>query len=80
MSVEDHAALINALGGNSVVAKTLGCKPVTVGAWKRARRIPPEYWPAIIEMAQASGLQHINPDWLLEAWQPRQGASEAEAA
>lgn len=71
-TITDHAALIDALGGNKVVATLIpNCKPVAVGAWKRAKRIPVEYWPPIIKMSRAKGLHDITPDWLMAMWEPR---------
>lgn len=71
-TIANHAALIDALGGNKAVSNGInGCKPVTVGAWKRAGRIPPEAWPEILRMARAKGLHDITSDWLMAMWEPR---------
>lgn len=85
--INDHAALIDALGGNTVVADFLAsredidnCTPVRVGQWKIGGRIPVEYWPGIIEMASEKQVEGINSDWLMSTNRPRQRNSASEAA
>lgn len=69
--IADHKSLIDALGGNSVVAKGCGVSAVRVGAWKRANRIPAENWPDIIKLAADKQYDQINPDWLMTHYAPR---------
>jgi hypothetical protein len=79
--ITDHRSLIDELGGNKVVADTLpDCPPVRVGQWKIGNRIPVEYWPDIIAMAEAKGLSFVNSEWLMKTMRPRAQASSSEAA
>ena len=74
--ITDHRALIDALGGNKVVSDRLSdCTAVRVGQWKIGNRIPVEYWPGIIEMAEAKGFSIISSDWLMQTNRPRLIAS-----
>lgn len=76
MEPSTHRALIDALGGNTAVANGIeGCTPVRVGQWKLGNRIPVEYWPDIIRLAQAKKLRKINSDWLMNTVRPRQAAA-----
>lgn len=83
-AIADHRALIDTLGGNKVVSDGIdGCTPVRVGQWKLNNRIPPEYWPGIIRLAEALGHSEINSDWLMVNFRPRtmpQASGEQEAA
>jgi hypothetical protein len=80
----DHAELIQALGGGAIVATGLSdhsgetVLPVTVRAWLPRNRIPPEYWPGIIELAAAKGIA-ISADWLMRTT-PARKRPEPEAA
>lgn len=53
--------------------------PVTVGQWKQQNRIPPEYWPRIIEMASDKSVPGIDSEWLMQAWPPRKNRAGTEA-
>jgi hypothetical protein len=83
--ITDHADLIDKLGGNTAVAEQIeGCTAGRVGQWKIGNRIPPEYWPEIIRIADAKGRREITSDWLMTNLRPRQmpgeKANEAAAA
>lgn len=79
-SIADHRALIDALGGNKSVSDAIeGCTPVRVGQWKLGNRIPPEYWPDMIRIAEAQGRGDINSDWLMNTMRPRNMPQSSEA-
>lgn len=69
-NISDHAELIRELGGAAKVSADLSERmgepilPVTVRAWPIRNRIPPEYWPGIIGIAEAKGFA-IDADWLM---------------
>lgn len=78
--IVDHCGLIDALGGNTVVATYLEtpedpCQPVRVGQWKRSNSIPNEYWPELIIFAGQQGLQGIDADWMMNAAPKRKRAA-----
>lgn len=77
-TIVDHSTLIAALGGNAEVARAGEWLAVTVGYWKSQNRIPPEYWPRIIEIAADKGLPSIDSDWLMTRWPARKNAASAE--
>lgn len=77
--VSDHNDLIEQLGGGAVVAAGIRELPVTVRAWKPRNKIPPEYWPKVIEFAEAKGLT-ISPEWLMNTTPARRRATPSEAA
>lgn len=77
--IEDHRGLIDALGGNKAVSDEIeGCPPVRVGQWKIGNRIPVEYWPDIIRMAEVKELSFITSDWLMMTFRPRAAAPPPE--
>jgi hypothetical protein len=79
--IDDHKALIDALGGNKAVSDEIdGCTPVRVGQWKLGNRIPPEYWPDFIRISEAKGFTNITSDWLMNTLRPRAMPGEAAAA
>lgn len=79
--ITDHKSLIDALGGNKVVAGRLtGCTPSRVGQWKIGNRIPVEYWPGVIALAEADQIPGITSDWLMHNIRPREMPSQQEAA
>jgi hypothetical protein len=82
----DHAGLIAALGGAARVAEapSVETMPVTARAWTARNRIPPEYWPGIIEFAATLNVS-VTADWLMRTTPARAGrvtstAATAEAA
>lgn len=78
-TITDHRSLIDGLGGNKVVADQLTeCTPVRVGQWKLGNRIPVEYWPGIIAMAEARNIPDITSDWLMNTVRPRSNSSNSE--
>ena len=80
-SITDHRSLIDALGGNKVLAGNLkDCTPSRVGQWKIGNRIPPEYWPEVIRLAGSAGLDGISADWLVANLRPRLMPSPQAAA
>lgn len=83
-TITDHAALIDALGGNTAVAEFLSdrpdlgdCTAVRVGQWKIGGRIPVEYWPGIIAMSRTKDLAFVDSDWLMNTTPQRKRKSAA---
>lgn len=77
---EDHRSLIDALGGNKVVADALpDCTASRVGQWKINNRIPVEYWPDTIALAEHRGIAGITSDWLMNSVRPRANSPAAAA-
>mgnify|MGYP001614960112 CR=1 FL=1 len=74
-AIVDHRSLVDALGGNTVVAGIYPCPPVRVGQWKINNRVPPEYWPKLIERAAAMDFSEIDADWLMRTTPPRENAT-----
>lgn len=62
--IRDHASLIAALDGAASVAAEIDVLPVNVRAWAARNRIPPEYWPALISLAERKG-SPITAEWLM---------------
>lgn len=85
----DHAGLIAALGGGAIIEDHLKELPdppkaVTVRAWAARNKIPPEYWPGIIELGDTKGVA-VTAEWLMRTTPARkradsESASTAEAA
>ena len=72
-TITDHRELLDALGGNKAVSDEIEeCTAVRVGQWKLGNRIPPEYWPDIIRIAESKGLDFVTSDWLMNTLRPRQ--------
>lgn len=78
-TIADHKSLIDMLGGNTEVSKFGDWLAVTVGQWKQQNRIPPEYWPRIIELAAEKGVDGVTSDWLMENWPPRKNRAGNDA-
>jgi hypothetical protein len=74
-TIDCHRDLIDQLGGNKVVADAIPCPPVRVGQWKIANRIPPEYWPRLIDMAAEKGFPDITAEWMMLKTPPREVAA-----
>lgn len=51
--------IINALGGNAIVARRIGRTPSAVSEMKRRGTIPVRYWSEIASLAGESGLKGI---------------------
>lgn len=51
-------AVLDTLGGNSVVAPALGVDDSTVSTWRR-RGIPAGRWPALVRLASDRGASEI---------------------
>lgn len=82
-TITDHRSLINALGGNVAVANSLGdCTAGRVSQWKLGNRIPVEYWPGIIALAETCKVPGITSDWLMNNMRARvnSGGADSEAA
>lgn len=47
--------IFDTLGGQAAVGRILRVIPSTASEMKRRKRIPPEYWPAIVTAAHAAG-------------------------
>lgn len=77
----DHAALIAELGGAAQVANSEAVATLAVNAraWAARNRIPPEYWPGIIELAASLGVQ-VTADWLMRTTPARAGRTSRQAA
>jgi hypothetical protein len=77
----DHAGLIAALGGAARVAEapSVETMPVTARAWTARNRIPPEYWPGIIEFAATVNVP-VTADWLMRTTPARAGRAASSAA
>lgn len=74
-AIVDHRSLIDALGGNTVVAGIYPCPPVRVGQWKLSNRVPPEYWPKLIDLAAEKQVAGIDAEWLMRNTPPRENAT-----
>lgn len=74
----DHAGLIAELGGAARVAEadSLETRPVNVRAWAARNRIPPEYWPGFIALAEARGV-NVTADWLMRTTPARAARAAA---
>lgn len=78
--ITDHRSLIDGLGGGAgLAAKLDDCTAGRVRQWKIGNRIPVEYWPAIIRLADEAGLEGITSDWLMHSIRPREMPSPQEA-
>ena len=49
-------AIIEKLGGPSVLARSLDRPVATVSAWKHRKSIPSKYWPQLIAHASSIGV------------------------
>jgi hypothetical protein len=67
-----HDEVIRALGGYRELARSLGLDMSVTFRWPK-RGIPSRRWPAIIEMAEARGIDGVTADALLRG-QPREAA------
>lgn len=80
-TITDHSSLISELGGDTVVAGGLeDCTRGRVQQWRFGNRIPPEYWPGIIRLAEAKGLAFVTSDWLMNTLRPRAMPGERQEA
>ncbi len=62
----NHADILDMLGTLSEIANGLNVKPNTARGWKRRKRIPSDYWPAVLELARTRG-KYISPEHLMMA-------------
>lgn len=79
----DHCSLIAALGGAAEVAaaeEVATDLPVNVRAWSARNRIPPEYWPGVIDLAARKGLPAVTSDWLMRTTPARRRREDEVAA
>jgi hypothetical protein len=67
MSVE---AIINELGGTAAVAEAVGTNSSTVCNWRTRKRIPADWWPALVRFGEERG-KPITFDRLAEVQAPR---------
>lgn len=74
----DHATLITALGGAAEVADhpAVNTLPVNARAWAARNRIPPEYWPGVIQLAADKQID-VSADWLMRTTPARRRADPA---
>lgn len=77
--ISDHAGLIGALGGAARVATAAETRPVNARAWAARNRIPPEYWPGVISLAEERGFE-IDADWLMRTTPARANRGVIETA
>ena len=57
--------LIDALGGNSELARAISVPVNTIGAWRFRGSIPYDRWPAIIDEAARRGVEGIDANLIL---------------
>ena len=70
----NHAEILDQLGGGKAVREGFARLDTqldveAIYAWKRRQRIPPEYWPEILTLAQHADLKVTTAD--LKAGLPR---------
>ncbi|MFA6031841.1 MAG: hypothetical protein WC889_02940 [Myxococcota bacterium] len=75
----DHVHLIAALGGAAKVAAQLEIGSINVRQWTRRKRIPPEFWGAVLEMAAQKPVPGVTLQWMLETMPERKAPSQAAA-
>jgi hypothetical protein len=67
--------------GITALAREFGHENVsTVSSWKLRGSIPVGYWPRIVELAAASGVEGIDYDALVQAHAHSHSPSDAEPA
>jgi hypothetical protein len=74
--METVEALIDALGGRSVVATAAGVETNTATYWVHRKRIPPEHWLALIGLAEERGVDGVDHELLLRLHRPRKPRSD----
>ncbi|MFZ3483888.1 carph-isopro domain-containing protein [Sphingomonas sp. 3-13AW] len=81
IDIHTHAALIAKLGGAAKLAASdaVDATPVNVRAWRARNRIPPEYWPGIIAVADAEGIE-VDAEWLMRTTPARARPGREEIA
>lgn len=52
--MREHATIIADAGGPQRVHEQLGLSLHTVRSWVQRKRIPPEYWPVLVEHGAAT--------------------------
>jgi hypothetical protein len=57
--METFADIIDTLGGSAAVARGIGLLPGTVRQMRRRGRIPPEYWPSLVDFAASRGVVNV---------------------
>lgn len=62
--LKSASEIINALGGNSIVARRIGKTPSAVSEMKRRGAIPVRYWSELASLAGERGLQEITVERL----------------
>jgi DNA-binding transcriptional regulator YdaS (Cro superfamily) len=67
--MDNHRAILTAIGDYKAIAKRLGVHPTSVIRW-RSEGIPPEYWPALCRMARALHVPGVTIA-LIETTSPR---------
>lgn len=60
------ADIIDALGGNAVVARFLDAKPSTISEIKRRNSLPPKFFRAIVTLAEQKGIDWVTADFLAD--------------
>lgn len=73
----EASQLIDALGGNAVVARELGAQPRAVWRW-RERGIPARYWHRIVALAEAKHVEGVTMETIARPmWHRDRHASAA---
>jgi hypothetical protein len=52
-------AVIDALGGAAAIARSKRIAYTTVASWKARGRIPPDHWPAIVDLAKRHRIKGV---------------------
>jgi hypothetical protein len=61
------SSIFDAFGGPAALGRALGITTEHAVQMRRRNSIPPEHWPALVEIAQREGMQGITTEALLSA-------------
>ena len=65
--------LLNSWPTRQVLADEIGANVAAVHKWATANRIPARWHHRVVKAAQAKGLEHVTPDWMI--WHHDGGAA-----
>jgi hypothetical protein len=68
-------AVIEALGGDSVVGQVCQVPRNTVTYWRIRDRVPPEHWEALARLAKARQVDGVDHTLFTRLWRPRKRRS-----